>query len=88
MQEKGESAKPGFMLIVLPWTWVWLQVAFHLWRMRSLEQRQSMCFIGPSGVFIVTGFSDFGKCRLMAVFPLLLLEVDEVCACGRHAGIC
>lgn len=88
MQEKGESAKPGFMLIVLPWTCVWLQVAFHVRRMRSLEQRQHVCFIGPSGVFIVTGFSDFGKCRLMAVFPLLLLEVDEVCARGHHAGIC
>lgn len=24
----------------------------------------------------------------MAVFPLLLLEVDEVCACGHHVGIC
>ena len=49
---------------------------------------EHVCFIRPSGVFVVKGFSDFGKCRLMAVFPLLLLEVDEVCACGHHAGIC
>lgn len=49
---------------------------------------EHVCSIRPSGVFVVKGFSDFGKCRLMAVFPLLLLEVDEVCACGHHAGIC
>lgn len=49
---------------------------------------EHVCFIGPSGVFIVKGFSDFGKCRLMAIFPLVLLEVDEVCACGHHTGIC